>query len=206
MLRAVRLILPSFWLLALPVQAAVFTVTKTADSFDGVCDRDCSLREAVSAANLGVPTDDTDVVVIPAGVYQLTRLGAGEDFNSSGDLDVNRRMILVGAVTFSRSALLAAMPPPEVPAKLPETVLSRTASDKAAMPPPSWSERLDSTLLPSRDPQGMDVRVFVSGLTDIGVQVFVEDTRTGNTYQLSRVGGTPLQPVLDTEALPCLNP
>jgi CSLREA domain-containing protein len=97
MLRAVRLILPAFCLLGLPVQAAVFTVTKTADTLDGVCDRDCSLREAVSAANLGVPTDDADVVVIPAGVYQLTRLGAGEDFNNSGDLDINRPMILVGA-------------------------------------------------------------------------------------------------------------
>ncbi|HWN41200.1 MAG TPA: choice-of-anchor Q domain-containing protein [Thermoanaerobaculia bacterium] len=47
--------------------------------------------------------------------------------------------------------------------------------------------------------------VFVSGLTDVGVQVFVEDTRTGNTYQLGRVGGTPLQPVLDTAALQCVN-
>jgi CSLREA domain-containing protein len=33
-------------------------VTKTADTNDGVCDADCSLREAISAAN-GVATDDT---------------------------------------------------------------------------------------------------------------------------------------------------
>jgi len=48
--------------------------------------------------------------------------------------------------------------------------------------------------------------VFVSGLTDVGVQVFVTDTHTGNTWQLDRPGGTPLQPVLDTNALQCVQP
>ena len=33
------------------VTAATFTVTKIADTNDGVCDADCSLREAVAAAN-----------------------------------------------------------------------------------------------------------------------------------------------------------
>lgn len=33
------------------VGAATFTVTKLADTDDGVCDADCSLREAVNAAN-----------------------------------------------------------------------------------------------------------------------------------------------------------
>ena len=33
---------------------AVFTVTKIADTNDGVCDADCSLREAVAAANAAV--------------------------------------------------------------------------------------------------------------------------------------------------------
>jgi len=78
----------------LPVQAAVFTVTKTADTLDGACDHDCSLREAVSAAN---STEATDVVVVPAGIYVLTRAGAGEDSNASGDLDVTAPLILVGA-------------------------------------------------------------------------------------------------------------
>jgi CSLREA domain-containing protein len=39
-------------------RAATFTVTKTADTNDGVCDADCSLREAIAAAN-GSSTDDT---------------------------------------------------------------------------------------------------------------------------------------------------
>src|SRR3954464_15043943 len=29
----------------------IFTVTKTADTNDGICDADCSLREAIRAAN-----------------------------------------------------------------------------------------------------------------------------------------------------------
>ncbi len=37
--------------------AAIFTVTKTADTVDGVCDSDCSLREAVGRAN-AVSSDD----------------------------------------------------------------------------------------------------------------------------------------------------
>jgi CSLREA domain-containing protein len=39
-------------------QAATFTVTKVADTDDGVCDTDCSLREAISAANTA-GTNDT---------------------------------------------------------------------------------------------------------------------------------------------------
>ena len=42
---------------AININAATFTVTKTADTNDGVCDSDCSLREAIAAAN-GVATDD----------------------------------------------------------------------------------------------------------------------------------------------------
>ncbi|HEX3130319.1 MAG TPA: CSLREA domain-containing protein [Thermoanaerobaculia bacterium] len=85
-------------LLAVPAGAAVLTVTKTADTLDGACDPyDCSLREAIAEANrLG----DTDVIELPAGVYILTRAstgGGGEDQNVSGDLDINRPVIVVGA-------------------------------------------------------------------------------------------------------------
>ena len=38
-------------------QALTFTVTKTADTNDGVCNSDCSLREAITAANTAVGTD-----------------------------------------------------------------------------------------------------------------------------------------------------
>ncbi|MDH3588052.1 MAG: right-handed parallel beta-helix repeat-containing protein, partial [Gammaproteobacteria bacterium] len=36
---------------AAPVHAAILTVTKTADTNDGVCNADCSLREAITVAN-----------------------------------------------------------------------------------------------------------------------------------------------------------
>jgi CSLREA domain-containing protein len=36
-----------------PVYAAAVIVTKTDDTNDGVCDSDCSLREAIAAANPG---------------------------------------------------------------------------------------------------------------------------------------------------------
>ena len=39
------------------VSAATFTVTKIADTNDGTCNADCSLREAILAAN-AVDTDD----------------------------------------------------------------------------------------------------------------------------------------------------
>src|SRR5688572_23860916 len=71
--------------------------SKTADTLDGACDHDCSLREAVSAANAEDFGDEADVVVIPAGIYQLTLLGVGEEANATGDLDLHDRMILVGA-------------------------------------------------------------------------------------------------------------
>lgn len=84
------------WLvLASTVQAqgSIFTVTKTADTNDGTCDADCSLREAITAAN----ADPGSTVNIPAGTYMLTRTGANEDNNVTGDLDITSPVIISGA-------------------------------------------------------------------------------------------------------------
>ena len=83
MLRTITLALPFF--VAASAQAATFTVTKTADTNDSVCDADCSLREAVIAANT---TSDTDTIAVPAGTYTLTLIGANEDSAATGDLDI----------------------------------------------------------------------------------------------------------------------
>ncbi len=48
--------------------ATTFPVTKTADTNDGTCDPDCSLREAIDAANTNPGADD---VPVPAGNYLL---------------------------------------------------------------------------------------------------------------------------------------
>lgn len=76
-----------------PAGAAVFHVTSTADTLDGVCDDHCSLREAIVAANHSA---GTDVVMLGPGTYTLTRPGAGEDLGATGDLDSNGGLQLVG--------------------------------------------------------------------------------------------------------------
>ena len=71
--------------------AATYPVTKLADTGDGACDADCSLREAVSAANA-----TPGAVLIPAGTYTLSG-AAGNNTNASGDLDVTTGMAIYGA-------------------------------------------------------------------------------------------------------------
>ena len=72
-------------------RSPVYAVTKTADTADGTCDADCSLREAITAS-----TAAPGAVVVPAGLYVLSG-AAGEDSNTSGDLDVAASMGIYGA-------------------------------------------------------------------------------------------------------------
>ncbi len=74
-------------------EAATFTVTKTADTADGTCDADCSLREAIIAANANA---EADTVTVPAGIYSLTIWGADEDAALRGDLDITTEVAIVG--------------------------------------------------------------------------------------------------------------
>ncbi|HYN21562.1 MAG TPA: choice-of-anchor Q domain-containing protein [Thermoanaerobaculia bacterium] len=76
-----------------PAQAAVFIPTKLTDSADGACDSDCSLREAVLAANAAA---GSDFIVLGVGTYDLTLFGASEDLGLSGDLDVRDDLAIVG--------------------------------------------------------------------------------------------------------------
>ena len=62
-----------------------FVVTKSEDTADGVCDADCSLREAVIAAN---ERPGMDRIYIPSGDYMLSLAGRGEDEAQVGDLDI----------------------------------------------------------------------------------------------------------------------
>ncbi len=80
---------------AIPVTAtATFVVTKTADTNDGYCDADCSLREAIRASNA---TPGSDTITLPAGYYLLAIPGAGEDEAATGDLDIYTDLTLNGA-------------------------------------------------------------------------------------------------------------
>jgi CSLREA domain-containing protein len=73
--------------------AATITVTKTNDDPVNGCDADCSLREAVIAANLTV---EHDTIVVPAGTYVLSLAGPGEDAAATGDLDLLEAVTIVG--------------------------------------------------------------------------------------------------------------
>ncbi|HEX5714729.1 MAG TPA: choice-of-anchor Q domain-containing protein [Thermoanaerobaculia bacterium] len=76
-----------------PAQAGVFIPTKLTDGADGACDSDCSLRDAILAANAAA---GPDFVVLGAGTYSLSLAGAGEDLGATGDLDVSDDLAIVG--------------------------------------------------------------------------------------------------------------
>lgn len=81
--RAIRIAMTAA-LLAPPGGAVTYVVTKTADTADGTCALgDCSLREAVIAAN---DNPGADVVEVPAGTYPLTRTTGSDP--EDGDLDL----------------------------------------------------------------------------------------------------------------------
>jgi CSLREA domain-containing protein len=84
------LLLSLFIFLSINVNAATYTVTKTADTNDGICDSDCSLREAIAAANA---TAANDVIVFDAGVFatpQTITLGGTElGVTNNGNLTLN---------------------------------------------------------------------------------------------------------------------
>ncbi|HYN52088.1 MAG TPA: CSLREA domain-containing protein [Thermoleophilaceae bacterium] len=67
--------------------ADTFTVTKTADTADGSCDADCSLREAILDAVAGPPSGP-HTIVVGAGEYQNTGsdfiLGIGDQLTITG--------------------------------------------------------------------------------------------------------------------------
>lgn len=92
-------------LLSAPLYASTITVNTTTDELNA--DGDCSLREAIQAANTNLAVDactagtatPIDEIIIPAGTYTLTRAGANENANSTGDLDINQSVTLTGGST-----------------------------------------------------------------------------------------------------------
>ncbi len=79
--------------------ADTLTVTKTEDTNDGRCSRsDCSLREAVIAANAN---PGPDVIVVPRGTYLLSIAGTDEDAAASGDLDITDDLTIRGENMFN---------------------------------------------------------------------------------------------------------
>ena len=87
-------------------------VNTTADEYDATPNSTCSLREAIKSHNDKVSyggcartlvlSVGTDTILLPSGTYTLTRTGAGEDLDATGDLDIRQNVII--------SATGAAMP------------------------------------------------------------------------------------------------
>ncbi len=75
-------------------QAAIFNVTRMDDPAPDGCNvGNCSLREAVIAADLTIAKD---TIVLPAGVY-LIDLEGSDSSENTGDLDISSDMEFVGA-------------------------------------------------------------------------------------------------------------
>lgn len=76
-------------------------VTTTNDEYNN--GSGCSLREAIRAANTDSEVDGcpagsgADTIILPAGTYQLTISGSGDDGGYSGDLDVWSDLTINGA-------------------------------------------------------------------------------------------------------------
>jgi len=86
-----------------PVYAATIIVDTTDDELNA--DTDCSLREAIEAANTNAAVSGcdpgsavvVDVIQVPAGVYTLDLTGTGDDANARGDLDILQSVTINGA-------------------------------------------------------------------------------------------------------------
>ena len=73
-----------------PVYAAgTVTVTKTADTDDGVCDSDCSLREAIASASAG-DTIIFDAALSGGTIYLTSTLGISMDLTIDGSALASR--------------------------------------------------------------------------------------------------------------------
>ncbi|UCH86615.1 MAG: thrombospondin type 3 repeat-containing protein [Dehalococcoidia bacterium] len=91
--------------LARPAAEATPGATIIVDTTDDElnADGDCSLREAIQAANADAAVDactagsGADTIVLPAGTYTLTIDGREEDAAATGDLDISDDLTLTGA-------------------------------------------------------------------------------------------------------------
>jgi CSLREA domain-containing protein len=95
------ILLAALSLPGLPVYANTITVNTTVDDID--VNGNCTLREAIRAANLDQPVDacsagnGADKIVLQAGNYVLTLPGIDEDDALQGDLDITNDLIIDGA-------------------------------------------------------------------------------------------------------------
>jgi CSLREA domain-containing protein len=79
------------------------TITVTTYTDELTVNGDCSLREAIQAANSDAAVDacpagnGDDLILLPSGVYTLSLTGRSEDDNTTGDLDIRSNLVINGA-------------------------------------------------------------------------------------------------------------
>jgi CSLREA domain-containing protein len=84
------------------VTVTVNPIEVTTESDDLTDNGNCTLREAIKAANTDTAVDEcpagsgADTISVPAGTYTLSIPGTGEDANATGDLDITDDLTIVG--------------------------------------------------------------------------------------------------------------
>lgn len=178
------------WLVAAaPAAAATITVNTTADTVGA--DNQCSLREAISAANsdsapfvgLGecAAGSGGDTVVLPVGTFTLGIGGPSDDTNSAGDLD-----LLGGQLTIAGAG--AAL-----------TAIDANQIDRALDVRPGTTATIgDVTITGGRAPNGSNGPSGTAGVAggdgggirNAGVLTVLDTTVSGNAAGNGGSGGT----------------
>jgi CSLREA domain-containing protein len=89
--------------LAVPASAGAATITPSTLGDDNTGNGNCTLREAIIAANTDAAVDacapgsGSDVIQLSAGTYALSVPGTLEDAGATGDLDITAELRIVGA-------------------------------------------------------------------------------------------------------------
>lgn len=96
LLVSTALIAASIVLKPTAAMGVTYTVTTLSDTYDGTCDADCSLRDAITAANA---TPIADLIMVPEGTITLTITGNREDANATGDLDITNPVVINGSLS-----------------------------------------------------------------------------------------------------------
>ena len=86
----------------IPAVGAATIIVTTADDEDNTDPAECSLREAITAANTDTAYggctagSGDDTITLPAGYYTLTIAGTNEEDNATGDLDITSDVTING--------------------------------------------------------------------------------------------------------------
>jgi CSLREA domain-containing protein len=148
-------------------KAAAITVTTIYDELNN--DGDCSLREAITAANIDTAVDacpagsGTDTINLPAGSVITSLAGTGEDGNLTGDYDILSHIIFKGT-------------------GLSSTIIDGGTLDRVFQIFPGGSAQLEDVTIADGDPgfaAGGNIHVYGGDLTLINSSVRIAAESSG---------------------------